>query len=71
MNIGAIFPTTEIGNDLDAIRDWPQAVEFGGERLVGYAGPRATSMHSGASSIRFVESVRPRVAKEKTRRWAI
>ena len=27
MELGAIFPTTEIGNDPSAIRDWAQAAE--------------------------------------------
>ena len=27
MKIGAVFPTTEIGNDPVAIRDWAQAAE--------------------------------------------
>ncbi len=41
MQIGAIFPTTEIGNDPVAIRDWAQAAQFVGEKRVGYAGPQS------------------------------
>ena len=34
MNIGAVFPTTDIGNDPIAIRDWAQAVEELGYRSI-------------------------------------
>lgn len=37
MKLGAIFPTTEIGNDPSAIRDWAQAAEsLGFTRVVTY-----------------------------------
>jgi len=37
MKLGAIFPTTEIGNDPTAIRDWAQAAEsLGYQRVVTY-----------------------------------
>jgi probable F420-dependent oxidoreductase len=37
MNIGAIFPTTEIGNDPDVIRDWAQTAEdLGYSHIVFY-----------------------------------
>ncbi len=37
MKIGAIFPTTEIGNDPSVIRDWAQAAEsLGYQRIVTY-----------------------------------
>jgi probable F420-dependent oxidoreductase len=37
MNIGAIFPTTEIGNDPDVIRDWAQTTEgLGYSHIVFY-----------------------------------
>ena len=37
MELGAIFPTTEIGNDPVAIRDWAQAAEqLGFNHIVVY-----------------------------------
>jgi probable F420-dependent oxidoreductase len=37
MNVGAIFPTTEIGDDPDVIRDWAQAAEeLGYSHIVFY-----------------------------------
>jgi len=37
MNLGAIFPTTEIGNDPDVIRDWAQTAEgLGYSHIVFY-----------------------------------
>ena len=37
MEFGAVLPTTEIGNDTGAVRDWAQAVEqMGYDRIIAY-----------------------------------